>query len=77
MKLNETEGRKVLGYCGLFASRDTVAEAQEYAARVADACGDNKIAVLTAVGVYHNAMVDHILRYFDLALKTSNEGEQA
>lgn len=75
MKMNQSEVRKALGYCGLFATRETVNEAMEYAHTIiADACGkNNKIGVVTAVGVFHNALIDHIVRNFDLVPKGEEE----
>lgn len=70
MKMIQSEIRKALGYCGLFATRETVNEAMEYVHTIADACGkNNKVAVLTAVGVFHNALIDHIVRNYDLVPK--------
>lgn len=70
MKMNQSEVRKALGYCGLFATRETVQEAMEYAHTIADACGkNNKVGVLTAVGVFHNSLIDHIIRNYDLVPK--------
>lgn len=76
--MNEEEIRKALGYCGLFASRDTVQEAMEYVHTIADACGkNNKVGVLTAVGVFHNALIDHIVRNYDLVPKGTVEVDPA
>ena len=47
----------------LFATRETVKEAYDYAMEVAHACGvDNKMAVITAIHVLMNTIAQEIER---------------
>jgi hypothetical protein len=48
------------GHCGLFADRDTVQEALNYAYKVGEACGDAKPHVTTAVHVVMNSIACHV-----------------
>lgn len=52
----------------LFATRDSVGEAYNYAISVANACDDNKVGVMTAIHVLMNAIADEIRR-------NENEGD--
>ena len=63
-----------IGYCGLFADRETVAEAQEYLNDVATACGKgNSVAVITAAHVLLNTVILHYLKHGIITVPAATE----
>jgi hypothetical protein len=64
-ELTEAQRKQLtrLGYCGMFACRDTPQEAMDYLMDIADACGGgNKPAVLTAGGVLVNSLLLSLMK---------------
>jgi len=67
--MNKVENvKEELGFCELFADRDTCKEAQEYLNMVAQG-SENPIAVITAGMVLANTMIKVISEKYDLIRK--------
>ena len=67
--------RKELGYCGLFASRETGEEAQEYVVDIAKTT-ENPTAVFTAAMVLLNTLIECVERDYVLLKKEETTDEQ-
>ena len=71
MNDRERNIRASLGQCGLFATRDTVKEAADYALEIAKAFRKAEtIYVITAVQVMANTIIDNVMKRFHLIEKT-------
>jgi hypothetical protein len=71
MNDRERNIRASLGHCGLFASRETIKEAGDYALEIAKACRKaDTIYVITAVQVMANTLIENVMKRFHLIEKT-------
>jgi hypothetical protein len=55
-----------MGYFGFFSERDSVQEAYNYALSIAEACGDDKPWVITAIQVLVNTYAVQIAKDEDI-----------